>query len=153
MQELLVLYRSKPSGVEWVSALRQRFMGPQDHEKSPRFRRRNQIYMRVFRDVPLPTWKIVFPEKLLQFRPLDSARADILSLSGSPSWPWKTIGVFLAVKSTNSPLGGEGNIVDSHLYNEDQCQETTNLAQELHPGAHLQNRLLWQRQCCLIFDA
>jgi hypothetical protein len=57
-------------------------MGPRDHEKSARFRRRNQIYLRVFRDVPLPTWKIVFPEKLLQFRPLDSARADVFSLAG-----------------------------------------------------------------------
>jgi len=85
-QELLVLYRSKPSGIEWVSALRQRIMGPRDHEKSPRYRRRNQIVLRVFRDVPLPTWKIVFPEKLLQFRPLDSARADIFSLAGEISF-------------------------------------------------------------------
>ncbi len=78
-----MLYRSKPSGVEWVSALRQKIVGPKDHEKAPRFRRRNQIVLRVFRDVPLPTWKIVFPEKLLQFRPLDSARADIFSLAGT----------------------------------------------------------------------
>ena len=47
-----------------------------------RFRRRNRIFMRVFRDVPLPTWKIVFPDKLLQFRPLDGLRADLLTVAG-----------------------------------------------------------------------
>ena len=81
MQELLVLYRHAPEP-EWLAPLRRRILGAREEEKSPRYRRRNQIFLRVFRDVPLPTWKIVFPDKLLQFRPLDGLRADLLSVAG-----------------------------------------------------------------------
>lgn len=81
LQELLVLYRHAPEP-EWLAPLRRRILGAREEEKTPRYRRRNQIFLRVFRDVPLPTWKIVFPDKLLQFRPLDGLRADLLSVAG-----------------------------------------------------------------------
>lgn len=76
-----MVYRRAPEP-EWLAPLRRKIMGAREEEKLPRYRRRNQIFLRVFRDVPLPTWKIVFPDKLLQFRPLDGLRADLLSVAG-----------------------------------------------------------------------
>jgi hypothetical protein len=32
--------------------------------------------------VQVPTWKVVLPEKLLQFRPLDLLRVDLFALAG-----------------------------------------------------------------------
>jgi hypothetical protein len=31
----------------------------------------------------VPSWKLVFPDKLLQFRPLDGLRADLLTVAGA----------------------------------------------------------------------
>lgn len=80
-QELLVVYRQAPQD-KWLDNLRRRIVGAAEGEAVPRFRRRNRIQMRIYRDVPLPTWKIVFPDKLLQFRPLDGLRADLLTVAG-----------------------------------------------------------------------
>lgn len=38
--------------------------------------------MRAYRDIPVPSWKVIFPDKLLQFRPLDGLRSDLITLSG-----------------------------------------------------------------------
>lgn len=81
MQELLVVYRQLPRP-EWFSALRRRLVSSDEKENLPRFRRRNAINMRIYRDVPMPIWKLVFPDKLLQFRPLDGLRADLLTVAG-----------------------------------------------------------------------
>ncbi len=45
-------------------------------------RRRPAITLRVYRDVPIPIWKVVLPDKLLQFRPLDLLRLDIFGITG-----------------------------------------------------------------------
>ena len=37
----------------------------------------------MLRDIPLPSWKLVFPDKLLQFRPLDGLRADLFTVAGA----------------------------------------------------------------------
>ncbi|KAF6257770.1 Prismane-like protein [Scenedesmus sp. NREL 46B-D3] len=37
----------------------------------------------VYRDIPLPSWQVVFPDKLLQFRPLDLLRLDLFGLAGA----------------------------------------------------------------------
>jgi hypothetical protein len=44
--------------------------------------RRPAITLRVYRDVPIPIWKVVLPDKLLQFRPLDLLRLDIFGIAG-----------------------------------------------------------------------
>lgn len=36
----------------------------------------------MYRDIPLPGWRVVFPDKLLQFRPLDLLRLDLFGLAG-----------------------------------------------------------------------
>jgi hypothetical protein len=36
----------------------------------------------VYRDIPLPSWQVVYPDKLLQFRPLDLLRLDLFGLFG-----------------------------------------------------------------------
>lgn len=77
-----MVYRQKPKS-DWFAPIRQKLLGPKEEEQSARYRRRSPILLRIFRDVPLPTWKIVFPDKLLQFRPLDGLRADLLTVSGS----------------------------------------------------------------------
>ena len=45
--------------------------------------RRAPICLRVYKDIPVPTWRIVFPDKLLQFRPLDGLRSDLFSAAGA----------------------------------------------------------------------
>lgn len=45
--------------------------------------RRAPICVRVYRDIPVPTWRIVFPDKLLQFRPLDGLRSDLFTVAGA----------------------------------------------------------------------
>ena len=45
--------------------------------------RRSPICLRAYRDIPVPTWRIVFPDKLLQFRPLDGLRSDLFSAAGA----------------------------------------------------------------------
>ena len=37
----------------------------------------------MYRDIPLPSWQVVFPDKLLQFRPLDLLRLDLFGLAGA----------------------------------------------------------------------
>ncbi|KAG2494283.1 hypothetical protein HYH03_007636 [Edaphochlamys debaryana] len=44
--------------------------------------KRPPIQIRIYRDIPLPTWKVVLPEKLLQFRPLDLLRVDLFAVAG-----------------------------------------------------------------------
>jgi hypothetical protein len=39
--------------------------------------------LQVYRDIPLPSWQVVFPDKLLQFRPLDLLRLDLFGLAGA----------------------------------------------------------------------
>lgn len=75
------MYRREPQS-QWLQQLRRRLTGEEDEQRAPRYRRRNKITMRIYRDVPMPTWKLVFPDKLLQFRPLDGLRADLLSVAG-----------------------------------------------------------------------
>ena len=85
LQELLVVYRHKQK-TNWLNDLKTQFFGsPSDEEQGPRYLRRSPVLLRIFRDVPLPAWKIVFPDKLLQFRPLDGLRADLVTVSGK-SW-------------------------------------------------------------------
>ena len=79
-----MLYRetqSDPSG-NGVSKLKQRVLGPSADDLTPKYQQRNPIVMRIYRDIPVPSWKVVFPNKLLQFRPLDGLRSDLLSLAG-----------------------------------------------------------------------
>jgi hypothetical protein len=40
------------------------------------------IQLRVYRDIPLPNWKLLLPDKLLQFRPLDLVRNDVFAIAG-----------------------------------------------------------------------
>ena len=47
--------------------------------------RREPIMLRVLRDIPVPSWKLVLPDKLLQFRPLDGLRADLVTVAGEMS--------------------------------------------------------------------
>jgi hypothetical protein len=78
-QELLVLYRRK-SGRNRLAELRARIMGEDAAKRL--MRRREPITLRVLRDIPVPSWKLVFPDKLLQFRPLDGLRADLITVAG-----------------------------------------------------------------------
>ncbi|GLI64788.1 hypothetical protein VaNZ11_008193 [Volvox africanus] len=63
----------------WLRRLWRSWRGVNEEEPAIR---RPPIQIRIYRDIPLPTWKVVLPEKLLQFRPLDLLRVDIFSLAG-----------------------------------------------------------------------
>ncbi|CAL8468893.1 g8434 [Coccomyxa elongata] len=76
--ELMVLYRRKPERNR-IAELKAQILGGSN---APRLRRREPITLRVLRDIPVPSWKLVFPDKLLQFRPLDGLRADLLTVAG-----------------------------------------------------------------------
>lgn len=80
-QELLVLYRRK-TGRNALAELKERIMGGDGAQR--RLLRREPVTLRVLRDIPVPSWKLVFPDKLLQFRPLDGLRADLLTVAGAP---------------------------------------------------------------------
>lgn len=82
LQDLLVMYRQTQSSPSKFVKLRQRILGPNEQESTPKYQQRNSINMRIYRDIPVPSWKIVFPNKLLQFRPLDGLRSDLLSIAG-----------------------------------------------------------------------
>ncbi len=82
MQDLLVMYRQTQPSASKLVKLRQRIIGPNEQESTPKYQQRNSINMRIYRDVPVPSWKIVFPNKLLQFRPLDGLRSDLVSIAG-----------------------------------------------------------------------
>lgn len=82
MQDLLVMYRQTQPTVGKIAKLRQRIVGPNKQESTPTYQQRNSINMRIYRDIPVPSWKIVFPNKLLQFRPLDGLRSDLVSIAG-----------------------------------------------------------------------
>lgn len=75
----MVLYRRK-SGRNRLAELKARIMG---EDPAQRLMRREPITLRVLRDIPVPSWKLVFPDKLLQFRPLDGLRADLLTVAGA----------------------------------------------------------------------
>ena len=78
MQEVLVLYRRK-SSPGWLKRVKEKVFG---EEEGPRLMRREPIMLRVLRDIPVPSWKLVLPDKLLQFRPLDGLRADLVTVAG-----------------------------------------------------------------------
>ena len=78
VQEVLVLYRRK-SSPGWLRRLKDKVFG---EEEGPRLMRREPIMLRVLRDIPVPSWKLVLPDKLLQFRPLDGLRADLVTVAG-----------------------------------------------------------------------
>jgi hypothetical protein len=40
----------------------------------------------------VPSWKLVLPDKLLQFRPLDGLRADLVTVAGAHTC-WHATGV------------------------------------------------------------
>ncbi|EFJ49215.1 hypothetical protein VOLCADRAFT_90139 [Volvox carteri f. nagariensis] len=65
-------------GSDW---LRRLWAGWRGADEEPAVRR-PPIQIRIYRDIPLPTWKVVLPEKLLQFRPLDLLRVDLFALAG-----------------------------------------------------------------------
>jgi len=77
-----VLYRQTPRR-SWLARLRRRLAGPSAEERAARAARRAPVMLRIFRDIPVPSWRIVFPEKLLQFRPLDGLRADLITVAGT----------------------------------------------------------------------
>ena len=84
LQELMVAYRKTPAH-NWVSELRDAVMGDAGKAgQKGQLRRRDPIAIRIYRDIPVPIWRIVFPDKLLQFRPLDGLRADLFSMAGAP---------------------------------------------------------------------
>ena len=82
IQDLLVMYRQTQPSASKLVKLRQRIIGPNEQESTPKYQQRNNINMRIYRDIPVPSWKIVFPNKLLQFRPLDGLRSDLVSIAG-----------------------------------------------------------------------
>ena len=76
------MYRQIPPSASPLIKLKQRILGPNKDESTPKYQQRNNIIMRIYRDIPVPSWKIVFPNKLLQFRPLDGLRSDLVSIAG-----------------------------------------------------------------------
>ncbi len=76
------MYRQTQPSASKLVKLRQRIIGPNEQESTPKYQQRNSINMRIYRDIPVPSWKIVFPNKLLQFRPLDGLRSDLVSIAG-----------------------------------------------------------------------
>ena len=76
------MYRQTQPTAGKLAKLRQRIVGPNEQESAPKYQQRNSINMRIYRDIPVPSWKIVFPNKLLQFRPLDGLRSDLVSIAG-----------------------------------------------------------------------
>ena len=74
----MVLYRRK-SNPGWLKRFKKKVFG---EEEGPRLMRREPIMLRVLRDIPVPSWKLVLPDKLLQFRPLDGLRADLVTVAG-----------------------------------------------------------------------
>lgn len=84
LQEIVVLYR-RVSEPGWLEKLTSKWAGHGDNQIRQQ-RQLDQIALRIYRDIPLPTWKIIFPEKLIQFRPLEGLRADLLSVAGRKLW-------------------------------------------------------------------
>lgn len=76
------MYRQTQPTAGKLVKLRQRIIGPNEQESTPKYQQRNSINMRIYRDIPVPSWKVVFPNKLLQFRPLDGLRSDLVSIAG-----------------------------------------------------------------------
>ena len=78
----MIVYRKTPAH-NWLLEMRDAVMGDAGKSaNSGQLRRRDPIAIRLYRDIPVPTWRIVFPDKLLQFRPLDGLRADLFSMAG-----------------------------------------------------------------------
>ncbi|GMH42128.1 hypothetical protein BSKO_10047 [Bryopsis sp. KO-2023] len=78
-ERLVVVYRynKKPGRID---ALKKIFSESQPDAPQPT--PREEIQIRVYDGIPMPIWKAVFPEKLLQFRPLDNIRLDLVTLIG-----------------------------------------------------------------------
>lgn len=74
-----MLYRRKTERNR-IAELKERILGG---NSAPRLLRREPVTLRVLKDIPVPSWKVVFPDKLLQFRPLDGLRADLLTVAGA----------------------------------------------------------------------
>eukprot|EP00879_Flechtneria_rotunda_P011142 GHRR01011640.1.p1 GENE.GHRR01011640.1~~GHRR01011640.1.p1 ORF type:complete len:553 (+),score=248.04 GHRR01011640.1:1485-3143(+) len=72
-RQLLVVHRKKPRLPRW------RWLGGQQQAANSR---QLPIQIQVYRDIPLPHWQVVFPDKLLQFRPFDLLRLDLFGLAG-----------------------------------------------------------------------
>lgn len=78
----MIVYRKTPA-TNLLSEVRAAIMGDNGKDDGKgQLRRRDPIAIRIYRDIPVPTWRIVFPDKLLQFRPLDGLRADLFSMAG-----------------------------------------------------------------------
>ncbi|WIA19985.1 hypothetical protein OEZ85_005859 [Tetradesmus obliquus] len=76
-RQMLVVYRKKPKQERW----REAWFKLTGQKVAP-VARRLTIQLQVYRDIPLPSWQVVFPDKLLQFRPLDLLRLDLFGLAG-----------------------------------------------------------------------
>jgi hypothetical protein len=87
-QEMLVLYRRK-SSPSWLKRIKEKVLGG---DEGARLMRREPIMLRILRDIPVPSWKLVLPDKLLQFRPLDGLRADLVTVAGAHTC-WHATGV------------------------------------------------------------
>jgi hypothetical protein len=44
--------------------------------------RRAEVQLRILTDVPMAYWQAVYPDKLLQFKPLDGLRVDLITVVG-----------------------------------------------------------------------
>ena len=81
------MYRQTASH-NWLAELKNAVMGDMGKSNGGgQLRRRSPIAIRLYRDIPVPTWRIVFPDKLLQFRPLDGLRSDLFSIAGQLCCP------------------------------------------------------------------
>eukprot|EP00210_Caulerpa_lentillifera_P005836 g5580.t1 len=79
-ERLIVVYRYQ----EKKSALKQ-LKTKLSLGDSPKLEGRKKIQIRIYSDIPIPIWKAVVPAKLLQFRPLDALRLDLITIIGLAS--------------------------------------------------------------------
>jgi hypothetical protein len=45
--------------------------------------RRQEVQLRILSDIPMAYWQAVYPDKLLQFKPLDGLRVDLITVIGA----------------------------------------------------------------------
>ena len=101
-QELLVVYRRKTPGeakwreryeearIKWLRILDRVLDGGVRAEKAQAERlrakhtavAREPVQLRVLSDIPMAYWQAVFPDKLMQFKPLDGLRLDFITVVG-----------------------------------------------------------------------
>ena len=89
-----MLYRRRPKA-NWLAEVRRRVVGGDPPGGGQRLMRREPITLRALRDIPVPSWKLVFPDKLLQFRPLDGLRADLFTVAGARPPAWLLVGMWV----------------------------------------------------------